>query len=147
MTQYESLLLSLTYANTAPEPLPGSRSVTITLSDGLQLDMTAVIVIVILRNDNPLAIRVDTSNLTYSEGDTGLDVGVLSGVMLVDADREAMVERVVVRLEGAREEGNEQLVLDSSAVESGVGGGLVSGSEIELLQRSSLENYQVRDCT
>lgn len=58
IASYESLLRSLTYTNSAPEPTPGNRSITITISDGIHSDVTAVIVIVVLVNDNPLTIQV-----------------------------------------------------------------------------------------
>jgi len=58
IASYESLLRSLTYTNSAPEPTPGNRSITITISDGIHSDVTAVIVIVVLANDNPLTIQV-----------------------------------------------------------------------------------------
>ena len=55
---YETLLRSLTYTNTNPEPTPGNRSITITISDGIHNDVTAVIVIVVLLNDNPITLQV-----------------------------------------------------------------------------------------
>ena len=61
---YETLLRSLTYTNTNPEPTPGNRSITITISDGIHNDVTAVIVIVVLLNDNPITLQV-TYELYY----------------------------------------------------------------------------------
>lgn len=140
VAEYEFLLRSLTYINTNVEPMPGNRSISITLSDGIHQDMTAVIVIVILTNDNPLSLRAGTTKLTYTEGDTGIAVGTLSGVTLVDADNDAMIEFLVISLNGSFESG-ESLVVDTSSVVPG--GSLRSGVEIELTQTSSLQNYQV----
>lgn len=138
---YQALLLSLTYTNLAAEPVPGNRSISITLSDGLQQDMTAVIVIVILRNDNPLTLQASNIRLTYSEGDRGLSVGALSGITFVDADRNALIERLVVSLNGSLESDRESLVVDTSFILPG--GSLISSPLIELTRTSSLQSYQV----
>ena len=144
VSAYESLLLSLTYTHTDSEPTPGNRSIQLTLSDGLQRDMTAIIVIVVLQNDNPLSLRADSLRLTYSEGDAATPVGILSGVALMDEDRDAMVERLVLTLNGSLERGlGEALVVDTSAVMPGGSGGLVRDTRIEITQTSSLQNYQV----
>lgn len=140
VSAYQSLLLSLTYSNSAPEPSPGNRSISLTLSDGMHRDMTAVIVVVILTNDSPLSLRADTTRLTFTEGDLAVSVGALSGVTLMDADREALVESLAVRLSGAREGGAEMLVMDATAV----GGALESGDNITITRTSSLQSYQVR---
>ncbi len=139
MSDYESLLLSLTYLNSASEPTSGNRSVSITLSDGVHQDVAAVIIIVILSNDNPLSLVADTQTLTFTEGDAAIDVGRLSGVTLVDADRDSMVHNLTITLTGSLEEGRESLVVDSSVL----GGGLTPSVLIQITQSSSLQSYQV----
>lgn len=141
VSDYESLLLSLTYAHTATEPIPGNRSITFVLSDGIHQDMTAVLVIVVLINDNPLTLQSDTTRLTYSEGDAAIPAGVLSGVTLMDGDRDALVESLEIGLSGVLQSGSEAVVVDTSAVIPG--GDLISGSNIVITQTSSLQNYQV----
>ena len=138
---YESLLLTLTYSNTAIEPTSGNRSIVITLSDGIHQDMTAVIVIVVLSNDSPLTIQATMTRLAYQEGDQGLAVGALSGITLVDNDRDALIQRLTLTLNGSRES-NEGLVVDTSPVTPG--GGLINvESDMTFTTTSSLQNYQV----
>ena len=142
VSEYESLLRSLTYLHTASEPTSGNRSISITLSDGLHQDMTAVIVIVILRNDNPLTLQASVTRLTYREGDQSIPVGMQSGITLVDGDRDALIRRLVFTLNGSLEGGSEVMVVDTSAVLPG-GGLLGGGARIELTRTNSLQNYQV----
>lgn len=137
---YQSLLLSLTYTNLANEPTPGNRTVTITLSDGLQQDMTVVIVIVVLNNDNGLIIQVLNPNLVYTEGDVSVRVGELSEISLIDQDQDSVVTSLTLTLSGVLEEDKEFLVVDTTAIG---GGGFIDGAVIELTQTSSLANYEV----
>jgi hypothetical protein len=141
--EYESLLLSLTYTNMATEPTSGNRSIVLTISDGIHQDMTAVIVIVVLSNDSPLTIQASTTRLTYREGDQGIAVGTLSGVTLMDEDRDALIRRLTLSLNGSQES-SEGLVVDTSPVIPG--GGLTSvvgNGGIIFTATSSLQNYQV----
>ena len=143
VTAYESLLLSLTYTNLATEPTPGNRYINITLFDGLHRDITAVIVIVVLTNDNPLTIETELEEdcFTFTEGEVVLSVGIEGGVRLVDLDRDPMIVSLLVRLDGALEPGREDLVVDLSSL----GGGIERGVEVFVNQTESLENYQVHD--
>lgn len=137
---YQSLLLSLTYINLAAEPTPGNRTVTITLSDGLQQDMTVVIVIVVLDNDNPLTVEIVNSIVVYTEGDVSVRVGELSGITLVDQDGDSALTSLTLSLGSSLERNSEFLVVDTSAIG---GQGFVDGTVIQLTQTSSLANYQV----
>jgi hypothetical protein len=139
--EYMALLLSLTYSNTAPEPSPGNRSISITVSDGLQQDVTIVIVIVFLVDDNPFMIQVSTPRLVFTEGDMSLAVGLMSGVRLVDADRDAYVENLTISLVGSRDQENEFLSINASYITDSE---IPDGSMIRISSRSSLSNYQVR---
>lgn len=142
VSQYESLLLSLTYTNNAEEPSPGNRSISITLSDGIQQDMTAVIVIVVLTNDNILTLDAESFLLTFPEGSGAIAVGTLSGVMLMDDDNDAVIENLVISLNGnLEEESREFLVVDTSFVVPG--SSLINGDRIEMTRISSIQNYQV----
>lgn len=142
VSEYETLLLSLTYVNTASEPTSGNRSIAITLSDGVHQDMTAVIVIVILQNDSPLTVQASETRLRYVEGDQGLAVGALSGVTLVDEDRDAVIRRLTISLSGGLESSSESLVVDTSSVVPG-GGLVLVVAGINFTATSSLQNYQV----
>ena len=139
--EYMALLLSLIYSNTAPEPSPGNRYISITVSDGLQQDVTVVIVIVILADDNPLTIQVSTPRLVFTEGDMSLAVGLMSGVRLVDPDRDGFVENLTISLVGSRDQENEFLSINASFVTNDE---IPDGSMIRISGRSSLSNYQVR---
>lgn len=141
VSEYESLLLSLAYLNNASEPTSGNRSIIITLSDGIHQDMTAVIVIVILRNDNLLRLTFSTQTLTFNEGDTAINIGILSGVTLMDEDRDSTIESISISLNGSLETA-ESIVVETSPVLPS--GGLISSALIEITQSSSLQNYQVR---
>ena len=138
IAEYQTLLLSLTYTNAADEPMSGNRSISITVSDGIHQNMTAVIVVVVLRNDNILTLRAETLQYNYTEGDNGI---ALSGIVLFDEDRDAMIEQLVITLNGDLESDKESLVVDTSSILPG--GGLTSRREVELTQVSSLQNYQV----
>ena len=139
--EYMAILRSLTYSNTAPEPTPGNRSVSITVFDGLQQDVTIVIVIVILADDNPLTLQVSAPQLVFTEGDMSLAVGLTSGAILVDADREAFVENLTVSLIGSRDQDNEFLSINASYITDEE---IPDGAMIRISSRSSLVNYQVR---
>lgn len=104
--------------------------------------MSAVLVIVILQNDNVLFLQASEELLMFSEDDRVIEVGTLSGVTLVDEDREAMMERLVISLEGSLEVGVESLVVDTLSVLPE--GGLVSSNRIEINRLSSIQSYQVR---
>ena len=143
VSQYESLLLSLTYTNFLSEPTPGNRSISITVSDGIHQDMTAVIVIVILQNDNPLTIISNGIVVDYIEGDVALAVGVISAITLIDEDRNAMIENLTVSLVGALEQDKEFLVVNSSALYPPGRGGLLIGARIVLTQPNTLQSFQV----
>ena len=138
---YMAILRSLTYSNAAPEPTPGNRTVSITVSDGLQQDVTVVIVIVILADDNPLTLQVSTPQLVFTEGDVSLAVGLMSGVMLEDADREAFVENLTISLVGSQDQDNEFLLINASYITDEE---IPDGAMIRISRRNSLANYQVR---
>ena len=140
MSAYESLLRSLTYNNLALEPTPGNRYINITLFDGRHRDITAVIIIVVLVNDNPLMIEADTQRLTFTEGDVVLAVGVESGLRLLDGDRDATVAYLRVSLEGSLEPTREFVVLDVGPL----GGEMEQGLEVIVNQTGLLTDYQVR---
>ena len=138
---YEALLLSLTYSNNASEPTPGNRTVTMIVSDGIQQDDTVVIVIVILVDDNPVNIQADNPRLVFTEGNVSIVVGVLSGVTLVDRDRDPVVDNITITLVGVRDHNNEFLSINASLVTDDV---IQDDSVITITRRSSLANYQVR---
>ena len=137
---YQGLLRSLTYTNLAAEPLPGNRTITISVSDGLQEDMTAVIVIVVPSNDNLISIEVVMPMVQYTEGDLSIRVGDLSGLTLSDGDLDAVVTTMSFTLSGISDSESEFLVVDTTAIG---GNGLVNGESVLLDQTSSLSNYQV----
>lgn len=136
--EYEAALLSLTYTNNASEPTPGNRTVTITVSDGIQQDVAVVIVIVILVDDNALSIQPSTSQLVFTEGQDNLAIGVM---MLVDVDRDPVIENLTITLTGSLDQDNEFLSVNTSSVTNEA---LPDGSVIRITTRSPLENYQVR---
>lgn len=142
VSEYESLLRSLSYNNTAAEPTPGNRRINITLFDGLHRDITAVIVIVVLVSDNPIMIDAAERQLTFIEGDVALDIGQQSGIILTDVDREPMVTSMEIKLENALEADREFLVIDLSTI-LGEDTGIVTGVEIVVNATRSLEAYQV----
>lgn len=139
--EYEAALLLLTYNNNATEPTPGNRTVSITVSDGTHEDVTVVIVIVILVDDNPLTIRVGIPQLVYTEGDGSLAVGALSEVALVDIDRDPLIDNLTITLTGSQDQENEFLSINASSITNEV---IPNGSVIRLSRRSTLTNYQVR---
>lgn len=97
---------------------------------------------VILLNDSPLTVQATLKRLTYQEGQQGLAVGALSGITLVDEDRDALIQSLTITLNNSRES-SEILVVDTSPITPG--GGLIdAGSSITFTNTSSLQNYQVK---
>ena len=86
-----------------------------------------------------LFLQATTQHLMFIEGASTLPIGERSGVTLSDADRQAEVASLRITLEGALESGESVLV---NAIPVG-GGEVVSGSEVLLNQRASLQHYQV----
>ena len=138
VSEYESLLRSLTYNNTATEPTPGARYVNLTLFDGRHRDITAVIIIVVLVSDNPIVIQATNQRLTFTEGDGALVIGQGS-LTLEDADRDPMVTSLDIRLVDVLDAENEFVLIDLSSIS----GEIVEGLEISVNRTDTLENYQV----
>ncbi len=104
--------------------------------------MTAVIVIVVLQNDSPLTIRTNGDVLSFAEGDVALAVGTVSAAVLVDEDRDAMIQNLTLSLVGALEDSREFIVINTLAIYP-ENGGLQTGTEITLTLPGTIGNYQV----
>ena len=134
---YESLIRSASYENTALEPTPGNRSVTITVYDGVHNAASTVIVIVILRNDNPLQLSSNVIRFNFIEGgDEVLSVGEQSGITLSDDDQNGMVYNLTISLT-SREPDREFI----GAVMNGVR--VNSSSSLTFNQPATVAVYQV----
>ena len=133
---YETLLRSISYENTALEPTPGNRSVTITAHDGIHDAASTVIVIVILKNDNPLQLSSNVLRFNFTEGDEVLSVGEQSGVTLSDDDQNGMVYNLTISLTSREPE--RELI---SAVMNGVR--VNSSSSLTFNQPATVSVYQV----
>ena len=134
---YESVLKSVGYMNTATEPTQGNRTITIAVSDGVHNVHSSVIIIIVLRNDNPLQLFSNILRLNFTEGSVILNIGEKSGLALSDDDQNSLVHNLTISLT-SREPGKE-------FIGAQVNGALVnSSSTISFDQPASLTVYQVR---
>lgn len=138
--QYQALLSSTTYENALSEPTSGNRSISITVFDGSHRGMTAVLVIVVLVNDNPIQLEAafDTSITLVEGGNLTSRIGMVAGLVLSDADNEETLTQLSVTLSGAREPGSENIavVLDGELTES--------STSVMYDQPGGLSDYQVK---
>ena len=136
ISQYQTLLRSVSYINTAAEPSPGNRTVVIMVYDGQHNTASAVIVIVVLRNDNPLQLSSDVLRFSFTEGNLTVDIGMEGNLVLSDDDENSMVQNLSISLTG-REPGREFIGVQ-------VGGSLTNSSTALIFnQPSPVEFYQV----
>ena len=135
---YQSVLSTLTYVNLAPEPLPGTRSVTIQCHDAhLSSNILQLTVNIIPVNDNPITVMAGPQRLRYQEGDPALPVASNGSVILSDGDSSPQVAWMRVALLGSADPTRETLSL------AGAGEGL----DILVNQTDSLESYKVIELT
>ncbi len=84
---YTSLLQTLQYANSAPEPVSGVRSVEIQCQDpDFSSNILVISVFVQLRNEFCPVITASSDSANFTEGSTGLAVGSLVQFTLSDQD-------------------------------------------------------------
>ena len=84
---YQSLLQSLQYSNTAPEPLAGPRSISIQCYDiNFPSNIVSISVLVTLRNEFCPRITATVSTLNFTEGSADLEVGRLAQFIFTDQD-------------------------------------------------------------
>jgi len=138
--QYQALLISTTYENTLSEPTPGNRSISITVFDGSHQGMTAVLVIVVMVNDNPIQLEaaLNTSISLVEGGNLTSRIGAVAGLMLSDGDKEEILTHLNVSLSGQLEPTRESI---SAEIE---GEQITSRSSITYEQPGSLSDYEVR---
>lgn len=137
--QYQSLLVSTTYMNALSEPTPGNRSVSITVFDGVHQGMTAVFVIVVIINDNPIQLEAvfPTSISLVEGGNLTSRVGMVAGLTLSDGDKNEVLTHLNVSLFGPMEPLSESvsIVIEGELMES--------SNNITYDQPGSLSDYQV----
>ena len=92
---YQSIIRSVYYINTAAEPTPGNREISVTIYDGEHDAVKVIIVIVVLANDNPLQLIPSIVRFTYYEGNTSTPIG---GLILYDLDQNAFVSNLTISL-------------------------------------------------
>ncbi|KAI6650765.1 protocadherin Fat 4-like [Oopsacas minuta] len=107
---YQSILNTLRYINTQPEPLANERMVEITVRDSLLYSEPLLLTISIsLLNDNCPIISLSKSTLNFSEGSEPLMVGSEAGLLLQDDDFQLAssinsISRVLLQLNGIESE-------------------------------------------
>ena len=87
---YQSILSSLSYFSTLPEPVPGNRFVEVSVFDGVHHSNTlAINVTMNLIDDNcPIvAASVSPPRVNYTEGDPPLNIGEGLGLLVSDSDQ------------------------------------------------------------
>lgn len=135
VSQYKSILSSLSYSNYHDEPTPGPRTITIRVDDGEYVAQVNVTVNVEVVNDSPIIINTNTSDLVFVEGMDSIMIGQLSGIQVSDIDQDTVVHSLVISLDNSLE--NELISAE------GFGGIVTSNGIIEFKQTASLDEYQV----
>ena len=134
VTSYEGFIRSVRYTNTAPEPTPGNRTLTISVFDGKYIAQTSIIIRVLILNDNPLELNGSIDIFSFFEGNSSLQ---LSGFMLYDPDEGAQVHELTISLSNTLETGRESIsVMAFGSVES-------SSNTINLTTVDNITTYQV----
>ena len=115
---YQSILRSLTYINTQPEPLGASRNVEIVVRDSVQLSQPLLLTIeILLLNDNCPIISFSRLMLTFTEGSVSLAVGSEAGLLVQDDDFQfnSSIQRVLMILGGFETTSLERLDINNTA--------------------------------
>ena len=138
VSAYNSLLRSLTYRDVNPEPAPGMRFITITISDGNHYASTTIIIVILSINDNTPMLQAGNSLVTLTEGTTEFRVG--QEAMLVLIDRDGEINSLQITLSNRVEQSEEIRIANSSTISS-------NGTFIFINRTMSVDAYQVRiDC-
>ena len=137
--QYHSLLISTSYMNALDEPTPGNRSISITVFDGTHQGRTAVFVIVVVINDNPIQLEaaLATSISLVEGGNLTSRVGTVAGLTLSDGDREEVLTHLNISLSGLMEQLSESVSIEIE------GKLMESSNSITYDRPGSLSDYQV----
>ena len=115
---YQSILRSLTYINTQPEPSGAPRNVEIVVIDSIQLSQPLLLTIEVeLRNDNCPMISLSRPMLSFSEGSVSLPVGSEAGLLLQDEDFQfnTSIQRVLIIFGGFETLALERLEINNTA--------------------------------
>ena len=137
-SQYQTALSSLTYCNRAPEPILGTRNISIQCNDGLHSSNIIVLTIqVVPVNDNPIMIDATSQQQTFIEGNISLTI---DGITLTDLDVSAEVAWLRVSLMGSVDMERERLSVNPATV---TGEDREIGQDILINQLASLHSYQV----
>ena len=132
---YQYIIYSVYYINTALEPSPGIRNISITLSDGAHETVNVISILVAVRNDNPLQLTANILNYVFYEGNTSIPI---AGLVLSDVDDISLIYSLNISLVGADvNESMEYLSVEAF--------GNTTISPIVLNSVSTLAEYQVRE--
>ena len=136
LPMFEAVLRTITYDNTADEPVGMSRSIMVTVLDPPEPEATALTTIsIIYINDPPELVMVSTRT-EYSEGDGA--VPLLLSVVVSDSDNSSLASASVTfnALDGAQE------ILYAETSNTSIAANYdTSSSTLVLIGRDSLENY------
>lgn len=114
LSDYQALLRSVSYQNTAEDPSSLSRQIEFTVNDGT-IDSAGVTRTVQITpvNDAPLLSSIETSNLSYLEN--GGSIAITSTIELSDVDN-TLVDSAVVRIQPGRYlQGADRLLFSNTA--------------------------------
>ena len=85
---YQSVLRSLAYRDTALEPTPGTRTVTITVNDGEASSIPRTSTITVANLNDPPALSLTPASLPFMEG--GAPVPLISTSNITDTDNQTL---------------------------------------------------------
>lgn len=136
ISNYQSLIRSIYYRNTATEPTAGTRNITVSISDGIHNDVEIIIVIVILNNDNALQLTASIVRFSFYEGNTTLPI---TGIVLSDTDVDSIVYSVNVTLVGSAVDSKREFISVQAF------GSTSTSQSIVLTTPAAPSEYQVRE--
>uniref|UniRef100_A0A1X7V4J9 Cadherin domain-containing protein n=1 Tax=Amphimedon queenslandica TaxID=400682 RepID=A0A1X7V4J9_AMPQE len=131
VSNYQELIRSLSYSNTASEPTLGNRTLTITVSDGAFTTQTTLTIRVLTVDDNPLQLNGTMLIFPFYEGNTTIE---LYGFLLYDPDEGAQVYSLNISLSDSL--GDEEISVTA------FGDVITSSDTISITTVDSISTYQ-----
>ena len=118
LDEFEEVLKTLQYINTAEEPVPGVRTLNLTVNDGQASSPPATITVTIVATNDPPYLDLDTSSngtgfsTTYVENGPAVKISS-ENVQISDNDAGSFVSHILVVMKNPKDDSNEAILVDS----------------------------------
>ena len=140
VSSYQQALSTLTYVNSAPEPLPGTRLLSFTIFDGVfQSPPATASLSLSLVNDNILSLVCGRETVVFQEGSPN-PLPLTSELAVMDLDHDHMIHRGSVNIANPQE--GDRLFLDTTVAPQ-LQVSSLSDSSLEITGVASDNYYQV----